>query len=150
MNAISFHVAVVGASSAGLACAQLLRDCGGSVSMFDPAQGATILDIWHDEGWRLASREQGTSTGRHDALVLALPAMKAVELLEPLLPMTAMRAFTMAPSRDNCLWLPAVHVGLCGDWLCSGKVRDGALSGRALAARLLHDRATLTTSSSYN
>lgn len=141
MTHTHFHVAVVGASAAGLSCAQHLRGQACGVTMFDPAEGMTISDIWHDQGWRLASREKGAHAQRFDALVLALPARQSAELLEPLLPMTAMRAFTMMPSREHCIWIPAVQVGLCGDWLC-GVAADGALSGRALAARLLSEFAT--------
>lgn len=138
MNSTHFHVAVVGASAAGLSCAQQLQSQCCDVVLFDPAQGTTVLDIWHDEGWRLASREKGAHRERFDALVLALPAQLAADLLEPLLPMTAMRAFTRTPSPEHCIWIPAVQVGLCGDWLC-GAQKDGALSGRALAARLMKE-----------
>lgn len=137
MNNLHFHVAVVGASAAGLACAQQLKSQACGVTVFDPAHGTTIADIWHDDGWKLASREQGAHPQRFDALLLALPAHHAADLLEPLLPMTAMRAFTKASSREHCIWIPAVQVGLCGDWLCGGPEKDGARSGHALAARLL-------------
>jgi predicted NAD/FAD-dependent oxidoreductase len=143
MRNTHFYVAVIGAGAAGTACAQHLQSQGCGVVVFDPAQGATIADIWHDEGWRLASREQGAHGQRFDALVLALPARQSAELLEPLLPMTAMRAFTMMPSREHCMWIPAVRVGLCGEWLCGGPDVDAALSGRALAARLLSEFAAV-------
>lgn len=139
MNNFHFHVAVVGASAAGLACAQQLQSQACGVTVFDPDLGTTIADIWHDEAWKLASREKGAHAQRFDALLLALPAHHAADLLEPLLPMTAMRAFTKAPSREHCIWIPAVQVGLCGEWLCGGPEKDGAVSGRALAARLLRE-----------
>lgn len=137
MTNTHLQVAVIGASAAGLSCARHLRSQACGVAVFDPDQGTTVSDIWHDEGWRLASREKGRHAERFDVLVLALPARQAAELLEPLLPMTAMRAFTMAPSSDHCIWIPAVQVGLCGDWLYGGREGDASLSGRALAARLL-------------
>lgn len=143
MNDTHLYVAVIGAGAAGTACAQQLQSQGCGVTMFDPAQGATIADIWHDEGWRLASREKGAHEQCFDALVLALPARQSAELLEPLLPMTAMRAFTMMPSREHCIWISAVRVGLCGEWLCGGLEVDAALSGRALAARLLSELAVV-------
>lgn len=42
-----------------------------------------------------------------------------------------------APSAAQCVWLPAVQVGLCGDWLSGGKLEDAWLSGRALATQVL-------------
>jgi renalase len=39
---------------------------------------------------------------------------------------------------DRAVWLPAVQVGLCGDWLGGGRVEDAWLSGRALAWRDRH------------
>lgn len=140
MTKTHLQVAVIGASAAGLSCAHHLREQGCGVAMFDPAQGATISDFWYDQRWRLVSREKGAHAERYDALVLALPASESAALLEPLLPMTAMRAFTMAPSADHCIWIPAVQVGLCGDWLCGDGEKDASLSGRALAARLLGER----------
>lgn len=97
MNNVHFHVAVVGVSAAGLACAQQWKNQACGVTVFDPAHGTTIADIWHDDGWKLASRE-------------------------------------------HCIWIPAMQVGLCGDWLCGGPEKDGARSGHALAARLLGER----------
>ena len=111
------------------------------MAVFDPAQGATINDIWHEDGWYVATREQGAHAQAYDALVLALPAREAADLLEPLLPATATRVFTGAPSPELCIWISAVRVGLCGGWLCGGKEWDAVLSGRAVAARLLNDLA---------
>jgi renalase len=42
-----------------------------------------------------------------------------------------------AASSRQAVWLPAVQVGLCGDWLGGGRVEDAWLSGLALAARVL-------------
>jgi predicted NAD/FAD-dependent oxidoreductase len=42
-----------------------------------------------------------------------------------------------AASSRQAVWLPAVRVGLCGDWLGGGRVEDAWLSGQALAAKLL-------------
>ena len=42
-----------------------------------------------------------------------------------------------APSSRGALWLPAVQVGLCGDWLGGGRVEDAWLSGQAMAAKVL-------------
>jgi predicted NAD/FAD-dependent oxidoreductase len=143
MNNAHFHVAVIGASAAGLSCALHLQGEACSVVVFDPAHGTTISDIWHDDGWHLASREAGRHAEQYDVLVLALPAQQAAALLQPLLPMTALRAFTKAPSPEQYIWIPAVKVGLCGDWLSGEQQGDGELSGRALAARLLRERAAL-------
>jgi len=41
------------------------------------------------------------------------------------------------PSSREAVWLPAVRVGLCGDWLGGGRVEDAWLSGLALAAKVL-------------
>lgn len=46
-------------------------------------------------------------------------------------------AKSAAQSRQRAVWLPAVQVGLCGDWLCGGRVEDAWLSGKTLAANLL-------------
>ncbi|NYE60312.1 putative NAD/FAD-dependent oxidoreductase [Duganella sp. 1224] len=104
-------------------------------------QRMTICDIWHEDGWRVASLETGAHDEDFDALVLALPAKQASALLVPLLPATAMQVAAMAPSAEQCMWLPAVQVGVCGDWLCGGNEGDAWLSGRALAARILSQRA---------
>jgi predicted NAD/FAD-dependent oxidoreductase len=40
-------------------------------------------------------------------------------------------------SRQRAIWLPAVRVGLCGDWLSGGRVEDAWLSGRSLAANVM-------------
>jgi predicted NAD/FAD-dependent oxidoreductase len=37
-------------------------------------------------------------------------------------------------SSRRAVWIPAVRVGLCGDWLLGGRVEDAWLSGRALAS----------------
>jgi len=42
-----------------------------------------------------------------------------------------------AASRQRAVWLPAVQVGLCGDWLQGGRVEDAWLSGRALAMNVM-------------
>ncbi|SEN87776.1 hypothetical protein SAMN05428959_103560 [Duganella sp. CF517] len=42
-----------------------------------------------------------------------------------------------AASSRQAVWLPAVQVGLCGDWLGGGRVEDAWLSGLALAAKVL-------------
>ena len=42
-----------------------------------------------------------------------------------------------AASSRRAVWLPAVQVGLCGDWLGGGRVEDAWLSGLALAAKVL-------------
>lgn len=42
-----------------------------------------------------------------------------------------------AASSRQAVWLPAVRVGLCGDWLGGGRVEDAWLSGLALAAKVL-------------
>ena len=41
------------------------------------------------------------------------------------------------PSSNGTVWLPAVCIGLCGDWLGGGRVEDAWLSGRALATQVL-------------
>lgn len=41
------------------------------------------------------------------------------------------------PSSRQAVWLPAVRVGLCGDWLGGGRVEDAWLSGQSLAAEVL-------------
>jgi predicted NAD/FAD-dependent oxidoreductase len=196
----------------------------------------TICDMRHDEaGWRLHSKEHGLQPEHYDALVLAVPAPQAAALLEPLLPMTALQAASVAmepcwtlmlrlaqrhdpgydaafvndgplrwlardsskpgrqgeevwvaqasaewsaehvqtsesevatllvaaflqqggpppvemithrwlyarpaaESNQRSVWLPAVQVGLCGDWLRGGRVEDAWLSGRALAATVM-------------
>jgi predicted NAD/FAD-dependent oxidoreductase len=138
MNATQFNVAVIGADAAGMSCARHLQSDACRVTLFDAT--TTVCDIWHEgaEGsWRIASLEAGAHAGDFDALVLALPAPQAAALLAPLLPATAMEVSAMLPSRDQCIWLPAVQVGLCGDWLCGGQEGDAWLSGRALAARML-------------
>jgi len=42
-----------------------------------------------------------------------------------------------APSRQRAVWVPAVQVGLCGDWLFGGRIEDAWLSGRALAVNVM-------------
>jgi renalase len=44
-----------------------------------------------------------------------------------------------AASSRRALWLPAVQVGLCGDWMGGGRVEDAWLSGREIATQLLSD-----------
>lgn len=39
---------------------------------------------------------------------------------------------------QGCVWDKAMGLGLCGDWLNGGKVEGAWLSGRQLAARLMH------------
>lgn len=46
-------------------------------------------------------------------------------------------AKSAAGSSRRAVWLPAVQVGLCGDWLGGGRVEDAWLSGHALAAKVL-------------
>jgi len=46
-------------------------------------------------------------------------------------------AKSAAQSRQRAVWLPAVQVGLCGDWLSGGRVEDAWLSGKALAINVL-------------
>jgi predicted NAD/FAD-dependent oxidoreductase len=151
------HVAVIGAGLAGLSCARYLQSIGCGVVVYDPARAAgvpvdasgqpvqhslTICDMRHDEeGWQLVSKEQGQCGEHYDALALALPPQQAAVLLEPLLPLTALQVTAMTPSEQQCIWIPAVQVGLCGDWLSGGRVEDAWLSGRALAARMLNERA---------
>jgi predicted NAD/FAD-dependent oxidoreductase len=153
MKSNQFNVAVIGAGLAGMSCARHLQSDACRVTMFDAKrhspgggdltirQSMTICDIWHDEGWRLASLETGTLGEEFDALVLALPAANAAALLAPLLPSTATQVAAMEPSDDQCIWLPAVQVGLCGGWLRGDHEGDAWLSGRALAARMLSQRA---------
>lgn len=43
-------------------------------------------------------------------------------------------ADTAPPLEKEALWLPALGLGVCGDWLGSGKVEGAWRSGRALAA----------------
>ena len=45
-------------------------------------------------------------------------------------------------SSNQAVWLPAVCVGLCGDWLGAGRVEDAWLSGRALAVQVLTSMAS--------
>lgn len=46
----------------------------------------------------------------------------------------------------EAVWLPAVRVGVCGDWLGGGRVEDAWLSGRALAAQVLTSMACAASS----
>ena len=46
----------------------------------------------------------------------------------------------------EAVWLPAVRVGMCGDWLAGGRVEDAWLSGRALAAQVLTSMACTASS----
>jgi len=39
---------------------------------------------------------------------------------------------------QGCIWDQALGLGMCGDWLNGGKVEGAWLSGRQLAARLIH------------
>ena len=48
--------------------------------------------------------------------------------------------------RREAVWLPAVRVGVCGDWLAGGRVEDAWLSGRALAAQVLTSMACAASS----
>jgi predicted NAD/FAD-dependent oxidoreductase len=149
MTATQFNVAVLGASPAGVACARHLQSDTCNVTVYDAAGGAdehrdlairhgvSVFDIWHDQGWRLASLEAGVCADDYDVLVLALPAAEAAALLSPLLPATALQVAAMLQAEEKCIWLPAVQLGLCGDWMCGGGQGDGWLSGHALAARLL-------------
>lgn len=151
------HIAVVGAGLAGLSCAQHVQWAGGVVTLFERARtvnadgigglrlvgGHTISEMHHGHGgWRLHSVEHGVHQGCFDALLLALPAAQAATLLEPLLPWTAIRCSAAALGADGnrtrqAVWLPAVRVGVCGDWLAGGRLEDAWLSGRALAAQVL-------------
>ncbi|MYM75390.1 NAD(P)-binding protein [Duganella sp. FT134W] len=152
MKANILNLGVIGAGLAGMSCARHLQSDLCKVTMFDGKrlspggveltirQSMTICDIWHEEGWRLASLESGTLGEVFDALVLALPAAQASALLAPLLPATAMQVASMEPSADHCIWLPAVQVGVCGGWLRGDHEGDAWLSGRALAARMLRQR----------
>ena len=45
-------------------------------------------------------------------------------------------ARAVADSGRHAVWLPAVQVGLCGDWLYGARVEDAWLSGRELAAQV--------------
>ncbi len=153
MKAIQFNVAIIGAGLAGMSCARHLQSDVCNVTLFDAGrvspggagldihQGKTICDIWHEDGWRVASLEKGPHNQDYDALVLALPAPYASALLAPLLPATAMEVAAREQSEDGCLLLPAVQAGVCGDWLYGGQEGAAWLSGRALAARILSQRA---------
>jgi renalase len=46
-------------------------------------------------------------------------------------------ADSLPPAPGFRTWLPELRLGLCGDWLASGKVEGAWLSGRSLAAQLL-------------
>lgn len=46
----------------------------------------------------------------------------------------------------DAVWLPAVRLGMCGDWLAGGRVEDAWLSGRALAAQVLTSMACTASS----
>src|SRR5450830_984699 len=152
MNAIQLNVAIIGAGLAGMACARHLQSDICKVTLFDAArvspggaglairQNMTVCDIWHEQGWRVASLEAGAHVDDYDALVLALSAPHVAALLAPLLPTTAMEVAAMERSEQRCIWLPAVQVGVCGDWLYGEQEGSAWLSGRALAARLLSQR----------
>lgn len=152
MNATQFTVAIIGAGLAGMSCASHLQKAACKVTLFDAArvsaggagltirQSMTVCDIWHEDGWRLASMEAGAHMEDYDALVLALPAPQAAALLAPLLPATALEVAAMQSSEDRCIWLPSVQIGVCGEWLCGSKEGDAWLSGRALTARILSER----------
>jgi predicted NAD/FAD-dependent oxidoreductase len=153
MKAIHFNVAIIGAGLAGMACARHLDGGGCHVTLFDARrvspggagldirQGMTICDIWHEDGWRVASLEAGAHMQDYDALVLALSAPRAASLLAPLLPATALEVTTAGPLEEGCIWLPAVQVGVCGEWLHGAPEGGAWLSGRALAARMISQRA---------
>ncbi|MET0266269.1 MAG: hypothetical protein ABW202_11690 [Duganella sp.] len=162
------RIAVIGAGLAGLSCAQHVQWAGCAVTMFDKAGatgvvcigglhllgGHTISEMYHEPGhggWRLHSVEHGAHKEGFDALLLALPAAQAATLLEPLLPWTAIQCSTAALGADGArvqpaVWLPAVRVGVCGDWLAGGRLEGAWLSGRALAAQVLAQGATVTSS----
>jgi predicted NAD/FAD-dependent oxidoreductase len=148
MKAIQFSVAIIGAGLAGMSCARHLQSDACKVTLFDSArispggagldirQGKTVCDIWHEDGWRVASLEAGAHAYDYDILILALPGPYAAALLAPLLPATAMEVAAMERKDEGCIWLPAVRAGVCGDWLHGGQEGDAWLSGRALAARV--------------
>lgn len=46
-------------------------------------------------------------------------------------------AMAGAASSQQAVWLPAVQVGVCGDWLGGGRVEDAWLSGLAMSAKVL-------------
>ncbi len=153
MKAIQFNVVIIGAGLAGMSCARHLQNDAWKVTLFDAGrispggagldirQGKTICDIWYEDGWRVASLEAGANAVDYDVLILALPAPRAAALLAPLLPATAMEVAAMEQTEEGCLWLPAVQVGICGDWLYGDQEGAAWLSGRTLAARMLSQRA---------
>jgi len=75
-----------------------------------------------------------------DSVTAALLAAFAALGAPPPAAVTAHRwryARAQQPAFNQAVWLPAVRVGLCGDWLAGGRVEDAWLSGRALAAQVI-------------
>lgn len=95
-------------------------------------------DVWvlqASPAWSAAHLEDD-SAGVTAALLAAFAALGAPAPAAA----TAHRwryARAQLPESAQSVWLPAVCVGLCGDWLGGGRVEDAWLSGRALAAQVL-------------
>ena len=49
------------------------------------------------------------------------------------------------PLGEPCLFDTDLQIGACGDWCLGGKVEVALASGRALAGRIIDDRASATT-----
>jgi predicted NAD/FAD-dependent oxidoreductase len=98
-------------------------------------QGDNVWVLQASPEWSAAHLDDD-SAGVTTALLAAFAALGA----PPPAAVTAHRwryAKAQQPSSNGAVWLPAVCVGLCGDWLGGGRVEDAWLSGRTLAAQVL-------------
>lgn len=98
-------------------------------------QGDEVWVLQASPEWSAAHLDDD-SAGVTTALLAAFAALGA----PPPAAVTAHRwryAKAQQPSSNGAVWLPAVCVGLCGDWLGGGRVEDAWLSGRTLAAQVL-------------
>jgi len=101
-------------------------------------QGAATWVLQASPDWSAAHLEDDS-----DSVTAALLAAFAAVGAPPPVAATAHRwRFAKAPqvagdAASQAVWLAAVQVGLCGDWLGGGRVEDAWLSGRTLAAQVL-------------
>jgi predicted NAD/FAD-dependent oxidoreductase len=97
--------------------------------------GADVWTLQASAAWSAAHLDDDSASVTA-ALLAAFAALGA----PPPAAVTAHRwryARAQQPALNQAVWLPAVRVGLCGDWLGGGRVEDAWLSGRALAAQAI-------------